>query len=102
MTPHDLILEYVHASRAVERWTARAEHLKCPNDWAHTINNRLTTAGATCGTCRNRLHAQHKIQDAITRRRAALAEQHRYIRAHEVKNHVPRQRRRVKKELTNG
>lgn len=98
MSPHDLILEYVEAARAIERWTARAEQLSCPNEWAHTVNNRLTTAGTTCAACRNRLHAQHKIRDSRERRNAALAEQHRYALQNETRAHEKRERIRVRKD----
>lgn len=97
MTPHDLILEYVAAARAAERWTATVETLTCPLSHLHARGKRLLPAGQTCSNCRARVNAMHKANDALNRRRAALAEQHRYIRAHEVKNHVPRQRRRVKR-----
>ena len=97
MSPHDLILEYVEATRAIERWTARAEQLTCPNEWGHTTNNRLTTAGTTCADCRNRLHAQHKARDARTARNTALADQHKYALKHEARAHEKRERIRVKR-----
>ena len=100
MSPHDLILEYVEAARAIERWTARAEQLTCPNEWAHTTNNRLTTAGTTCAACRNRLHAQHKIRDSKSRRNAALAEQHSY--ALNVENRVYEKRERIRVKRGTG
>lgn len=80
MTPAEqLITAYVEAARAVERWTQVAQMNQCPNDWMHTKNNRITTAGSTCTTCRNRLHAQHKIADAKQARGAAQAEMHRLV-----------------------
>lgn len=100
MTPHDLILEYVDAARAVERWTARAEQLKCPSQHLHTKNNRLLPAGATCKQCRDRINTTHKRADARKRRAAALSDMHKYVLATELREHKERKpvRRRVRKE----
>jgi|SRR5690625_4785753 len=99
MTPHDLILEYVDAARAVERWTARAEQLKCPLEHLHARGKRLLPAGSTCRTCRDRIDALHRLSDARERRNRALAEQHQFVRTHEIEQHaLTRERRRVRKE----
>lgn len=97
MTPHDLITEYVAAARAAERWTARAEQLKCPSQHLHTKNNRLLPAGATCKQCRDRINTTHKRADARKRRAAALSDMHKYVLQQETRAHEKRERIRVKR-----
>jgi len=100
MTAERLITEYVDAARSVTRWTARAESLHCQLEHLHARGKRLLPAGQTCRTCRDRIDALHRLSDARERRNRALAEQHQFVRAHEIEQHaLTRERRRVRKEL---